>query len=358
MIRLWSAVVAMLIVIAAARAETADSDPCPLPSSSLRLAPVRGLDAPAHSGTDRSAEPFALLQMTAAAAWRGHRDAAVAEAAVGEMWRWARAGALGDVGEADPEASNTNSIFSLRRALIALIGAWLDLRNSPAGQRHAGEVEAWLWGLIERQDVPTGAARNRAAAIAVSNRNNHVLLRATVEAQGARLARRPDVRSDLASRSYERARATLADMRADGSLPLETARGPRALWYQRQALASLVYLGDLLAPLGLDVWQPRADGADLHRAAAFLVQAIDRPEMLAPYVGAGDARRQDLGFLAPRHHGRHYMAWAVLYRARFPARDEASALSRWLPAPGHAGWPQVDDFVGGNATCRVLTPSP
>ena len=32
----------------------------------------------------------------------------------------------------------------------------------------------------------------------------------------------------------------LAQMRADGSLPLETARGARALWYQRHAIASLV----------------------------------------------------------------------------------------------------------------------
>jgi poly(beta-D-mannuronate) lyase len=202
--------------------------------------------------------------------------------------------------------------------------------------------------------VATGGARQRTSAAAVSNRNNHVLLRATIEAQVALQAARPD----LARRAYERARATLAGMRPDGSLPLETARGRRALWYQRHALASLVYIGDLLAPFGLDIWQPRADGADLHHAVAFLVQAIDRPELLAPYVGADDIRQQDLGFLGPRNNGRHYMAWALLYRARFPARDEAAALARWLPVAGQPGWPLVDDYVGGNATCRVFTATP
>jgi hypothetical protein len=52
------------------------------------------------------------------------------------------------------------------------------------------------------------------------------------------------------------------------------------------------------------------------------------------------------------------MAWALLYRARFPARDEAAALARWLPVAGQPGWPLVDDYVGGNATCRVFTATP
>jgi poly(beta-D-mannuronate) lyase len=353
MIRLWYIFVPVL-AIGAARAETGGSDPCPPSLPLSATAPVLSRHRPASNAIDRAAEPFALFEMLAAANWRGHHHAAAAEDAVGEMLRWARAGTLGEIVEVGPEASNTNSAYALRRALIALLGAWFDLRSSPAGQRYAAEIEPWLQGLVERQDVATGGARQRTSAAAVSNRNNHVLLRATIEAQVALQAARPD----LARRAYERARATLAGMRPDGSLPLETARGRRALWYQRHALASLVYIGDLLAPFGLDIWQPRADGADLHRAVAFLVQAIDRPELLAPYVGADDIRQQDLGFLRPRNNGRHYMAWALLYRARFPARDEAAALARWLPVAGQPGWPLVDDYVGGNATCRVFTATP
>jgi pyrimidine operon attenuation protein/uracil phosphoribosyltransferase len=51
------------------------------------------------------------------------------------------------------------------------------------------------------------------------------------------------------------------------------------------------------------------------------------------------------------------MAWAELYRARFPDRDESMRLLTLVPARGERGWPLLDDYVGGNATCRVLTNS-
>lgn len=359
-LRLMVALSAGLAVAGPSLAESDTMAACRLRERPRQVAPVRTLDGPAHAGTDRAAEPFALTMMTAAAAWRGRHhgdgDAAAAEEAVRELRRWARADALHGIGEAGPDRSNTNSLYSLRRTLIALLGAWNDLRTSPTGRAAAGEVEPWLARLVARQDIATGGARSRAEATAVSNRNNHVLLRATVEAQWASLEAPLVGRPGLAARAHATARATLEEMRSDGSLPLETARGPRALWYQRHAVASLVYAAELLAPLGVDLWQPRADGADLHHAVAFLVGAIGQPERLAPYTGAEAARHQDLGFLAPRGNGRHYMAWAELYRARFPDRPESAALARLVPREGEPGWPLIDDYVGGNATCRVLTP--
>lgn len=337
----------------AARAEIVPEHACAVQGRFLGYAPVMALEGPAHAGTDRSAEPFALALMEAAAVWRGSGDVSAAEAAVRNLARWAGADALRTIGDAGPDHSNTNSVYSFRRTLIALLGAWIELRHSPAGRAYAGLIEPWLAGLVARQEVATGGAATRDDRRAVSNRNNHVLLRATVEAQWASLAGR----ADLAARAHETARATLAEMRADGSLPLETARGRRALWYQRHALASLVYIGDLVEPWGHDLWRPRADGADLHRAVAFLAAAIARPSLLDPYTGAELARQQDLGFLEPRGNGRHYMAWAELYRARFPGRPEAASLAELLPGAGQPGWPLIDDYVGGNATCRILTPA-
>ncbi len=49
-----------------------------------------------------------------------------------------------------------------------------------------------------------------------------------------------------------------------------------------------------------------------------------------------------------RGNGRHYTAWPELYRARFPDRVESVRLLA----------PLLDDYVGGDATCRVLTEVP
>lgn len=345
----------VLLVLAAwpVHARSPAEDACRPPAVQIDPVPVVVVEGPAHKGTDRRIEPFALLQMEAAAAWRGRHDEEAAGRAVEALLRWARAGALSEIGDAGPAESNTNSIYSLRRALIAILGAWMDLRHAPAGRAHAEEVERWFSHLVALQDVTTGGKKSRAKGEAMSNHNNHALLRATVAAQWAVLTGR----RELADVAESDARAAIAGMGADGSLPLEMKRGPRALWYQRHAIASLVYIGELLRPFGRDLWRPRPDGADLHRAIAFLLDAIDNPERIAAFTGA-DEFRQDMGFLVPRGNGRHYMAWAELYRARFPERAESMRLLARLPERGDRGWPLIDDYVGGNATCRVFTETP
>lgn len=349
---MWRAVSGILLMAAGpAWAGSLVDDACRRPSHLADPEPIIAVHGPAHKGTDRSIEPFALLLMQAAASRRGHQDDTAATRAVDELLRWSRAGALREIVDAGDAQSNTNSIYSLRRALIAILGAWADLRSTPAGRAHGAEIERWLAELVAIQDVPTGSVKSRSKGEAESNHNNHALLRATVEAQWATLVGRPE----LAERAARVARATIDEMRSDGSLPRETVRGVRALWYQRHALASLVYLGELLRPAGHDLWRRRSDGEDLHHAIEFLLQAIEAPERLSPYVGVSDARRQDLAFLKPRGNGRHYMAWVELYRARFPQRGEARQLERLLPRRGDPGWPLVDDYVGGNATCRILT---
>lgn len=345
-------IVIALLVLAAwpGHARSSAEDACRPPPVQLDPAPIVAVEGPAYKGTDRRIEPFALLQMQAAAAWRGRRDEDAAAQAVDSMLRWARAGALSEIVDAGPDSSNTNSIYSLRRALIAMLGAWMDLRLAPAGRAHADEIERWLARLVALQDVNTGGRKSRTKGEGMSNHNNHALLRATVAAQWAVLTGRREFADAAEGAAWE----TIAAMGADGSLPLEMARGSRALWYQRHAIASLVYMAELLRPFGRDLWRSRPDGADLHRAIAFLLDAIDDPERLAAFTGA-DEFRQDMGFLVPRGNGRHYMAWSELYRARFPERAESVRLLALLPARGDRGWPLIDDYVGGNATCRVLT---
>jgi poly(beta-D-mannuronate) lyase len=150
----------------------------------------------------------------------------------------------------------------------------------------------------------------------------------------------------------------LAQMRADGSLPLETERGARALWYQRQAIASLVTIAEIAAVQGYDLYALEVEGRSLHRAIEFLARALERPELVLPYARANEKPGeftnylvQDRSFMQRRGHQRHYMAWLEPYRARFPEREATRALTRLLDQY-EGGWrPMVDDFSGGNTTC-------
>lgn len=359
---------AVAIVVAAlclrqAAAQVAEVDAtlgwCGWDRRAITAAPILSLKGAEHRGSDRAAEAFTLDIMRAAAAWRGLGDVNAAEAAVDALRDWAAAGALTEVIDVGERQSNTNSIYSLRRALIAILGAWLDLRESPPGIRARAQIEAWLGRLVALQDVATGSMRSRHHEVAVSNRNNHRYLRATVDAQWARI----DNDGERAARAVRIVEDALAGMRSDGSLPLETARGERALWYQRHAIASLAYIAELVGSTGHDLWAARPDGVSLHNAIGFLLSAIDDPSLVEPYArpGHGGESRpkgapQDLGFLRPRPNGRHYMAWSEAYRARFSAHPNVAALDRIMRPGGPGVRPMIDDYVGGNATCRSLVP--
>lgn len=103
----------VLLTVAAwpAHAESPAHDACRPPAGLAAPAPIIAVHGPAHKGTDRRIEPFALMQMEAAAAWRGRRDEGAADRAVDALLQWARAGALGEIVDAGPSHSNTNSIY-------------------------------------------------------------------------------------------------------------------------------------------------------------------------------------------------------------------------------------------------------
>jgi poly(beta-D-mannuronate) lyase len=150
----------------------------------------------------------------------------------------------------------------------------------------------------------------------------------------------------------------LSQMRPDGSLPLETERGARALWYQRHAIASLVTIAEIAAAQGYDLYAVSLDGRSLHQAIDFLARSLAEPALVLPYAAAnekpGDHANylvQDRSFLRRRGHGRHYMAWLEAYRARFPERPSTAALVRLLEETGNARRPLIDEFSGGNTSC-------
>ena len=61
---------------------------------------------------------------------------------------------------------------------------------------------------------------------------------------------------------------------------LETARGSRALSYQRHAIASLVAIAEMAASQGYDLYGMEGeDGQSIHRAIEFLLDGIDQTSL-------------------------------------------------------------------------------
>ena len=108
-------------------------------------------------------------------------------------------------------------------------------------------------------------------------------------------------------------------MRDDGSFPIETRRGARALFYTGRILTGLMSIAEIARAQGIDLY---ASGPSkektIHRAVAFMVAAMHDEEVVHPYAKANyygtgkEWRKQDFGNVDAT------MGWAIPYTARFP----------------------------------------
>ncbi len=328
--------------------------------------PIHGLEARTGYGTDPSARPFSFAMMTRAAAWLGLRNQKAAAEAISGLDTWARSKALSDLSITEDQR-NTKSIYALKAFLMGVIPSWAILsRTAAADQTRKSRIDQWLGDLVVASNVGTGGTSSRDKHLdcagneghpisAPSNCNNHRYLRdAIAMAWGA-------YRGDetLFDQGLVRFRIALQQMRPDGSLPFETMRGARALWYQRHALASLTAIARMASLQGYNLFDLTIDGKNLALGVRYLEQAILMPKIVLPYAFANfipgpsqDWRRQDLGFLSVRSK-RHYMAWTEYLAGRFlwtsPNLISRVRLSR----------PLIDEYSGGNTSCLAAArPNP
>jgi poly(beta-D-mannuronate) lyase len=295
------------------------------------------------SGESQVAQTLARTMMEAAARYLAEQDRDARDAIVANLRRFAREDAFSRL----VEPVTVNHFYNLDRTLLPTITAFALLRDDPdLDPADVAAIEQWLdrlvrWRGPDREVDPTR----------ISSRNNHRYLRDSVTmAWGAAIGD-----NALFYAGIDRFRIALEQMRADGSLPLETDRGRRALFYQRHAISSLVAIAEMAAVQGYDLYSLKNDaGHGLHHMVGFLVEGIDDPAVLAPYT----ERRQYLGFLDRRGHDRHYMAWFEAYRARFPESPLTRRLEAQIRGNGSFEEPLLDEYAGGPMTCFFAAPEP
>ena len=108
--------------------------------------------------------------------------------------------------------------------------------------------------------------------------------------------------------------------RADGSLPEETKRGRRAIFYTGREISLLIALMEMGENLGLESYKKY--GNKLHLAIDFMLDAIDDPDKVYPYAKEmkastkGDPRDQQYGSSRGAKAGT--FGFANIYASRFP----------------------------------------
>ncbi|MEZ5667941.1 MAG: alginate lyase family protein [Alphaproteobacteria bacterium] len=323
--------------VRAACLAVAVEDALPLPE------PVAALSPTDDYGTDHASQDFAWSVMVLGGrSLAGDADATalLVEALTG----WATAGAL------EQTPTHYDPFFALKRTLLPTIVSYRIAADSLTPAQDA-LVRGWLDGLVRRIDATFDGDVDR---------NNHRYLADLV------LMTWGSVVGDdaLYAKGEARYATALGQARADGSLPLESRRGARALWYSNIATGELSTMAQVARAAGRDLAATEVDGRGHDLLLGFLVDALETPGLVLPYAventipGPGDDYRdQDFGFTEPRGHGRHYMAWTEALLAQ-PADTPARArLAGYFAATLAAARPLIDEYAGGNATCFWMRPA-
>ncbi|TPE49432.1 alginate lyase family protein [Amaricoccus solimangrovi] len=145
--------------------------------------------------------------------------------------------------------------------------------------------------------------------------------------------------------------AQLRRMRPDGSFPLETDRGVKALENSSRNIALMVYSAQIGLSGGVDLYATEVDGKSLDDAISFLVRAADNNALVDVY--AKDDRNPSPGTPPFRPDsqvspfGNPSRGWIKLYTDRFPGTELSRALLAHVDLPARI----QSDTVGGVVTC-------
>lgn len=235
-------------------------------------------------------------------------DPALAACVLSTLAVWASDDALSQL-------DSDNAHLSMPARLAGLAMAYAQVQPLLPATPDRAEVEAWFLARANstldyfETDAPPKASRNNLrawAALAVAQ---------------VGLIRQDDRLLDWADAS---ARLVACQAAADGSLPLEMARGDLALHYHLHALTALVITAALLEPTDRALFAA-CDGA-IHRAVGFAVQAFETPDI----VTALAKEKQTFETGKDKLQG-FELAWATAYLARFPQPGLTRLVKPFLP---------------------------
>ena len=158
---------------------------------------------------------------------------------------------------------------------------------------------------------------------------------------------------------------TLGSMRKDGSLPIETRRGARAIFYTGRTISGLIQLAERARAQGLNLFRESPDEhRTIHQAVKFMLDALEDPKVVFPYAeqdfrpgSKNHYKDQTLGGLGST------MGWVASYVREFPKHpnvkrmrefpSHSSSLARavdtaMLKMTRSRGW---GEWIGVNAGC-------
>lgn len=225
------------------------------------------------------------------------RDGYHANCLVDVLVQWARADAMADFLYAPraPQSWYTteSTLFSASLALMAV----RDLVAESRAEALA-EIDAWLLRVARRHSGISGLPASSCC-------NNH-LYRRGVYAMSIGIMTGDEALYRFGVRGFLLA---LHEAGPDGRLPMEIARGRRAVHYQNFAVMYLVMLAEMMERQGVDAYAIEVDGVGLHDVVGMALDLLLEPERVRA-LGVEDEQ------ILPHEEDGQFLSWLEMYHAR------------------------------------------
>ena len=272
--------------------------------------------------------------------------------------RWSEADALSRIVSVDGSTGDFRHKYELTFILYPVVAAWEVLRVDPLlSAEDRSRIEAWIDRRVAYATEPFGGPNGQTNPFNVG-----------YTVAGLRMAWGV-IRGDHAAfaEGVERVYLGLHQMRRDGSFPREVARGSCALFYQSVQTTALVYMAEVAAQQGYDLYALDVEGKTVHDAIRFILDVVDNPSALLAYAAAepqncgwppgtpmdfNAVRRTEMSGRGSQYsYGKTESAWIEPYLRRFPTHPNASRVRALITGGLQTFRPLTHPHIGGNTSC-------
>ena len=246
---------------------------------------------------------------------------------------WAKADAAQRTGPSDHEAKHWNDTLTVNLWVASpmMAGYSFAKQKITVPEEEDKIIKDWFKKIVKRNqhlmyELKTYKQGTQAAGVPRSA-HNHALSSAISHMQlGILLNDNKLFRK--AFRNYENA---IRYQRKDGSMPIETRRGGRAMFYQGRAMTALTAIAVIAENQGYNIWDYEYKGKNFHNIVKFFIDFTENNEIVFKYAKemkapgpAKDYKRQDLDGSSSSHWG-----WLYAYATRYPNHENIKRLRQW-----------------------------
>ena len=246
---------------------------------------------------------------------------------------WARADAAQRTGPSDNEAKHWNDTLTVNLWIASpmMAGYSFAKQKITVPEEEDKIIKDWFKKIVKKNqhlmyELKLYKQGTQAAGVPRSA-HNHALSSAISHMQLGILLND----NKLFKKAFRNYEAAIRYQRKNGSMPIETRRGGRAMFYQGRAMTALTTIAIIAENQGYNIWDYDRKGKNFHNIVKFFIDFTENNEIVFKYAKemkapgpAKDYKRQDVNSSSSSQWG-----WLYAYATRYPNHKNIQRLKQW-----------------------------